>query len=104
MNGLWVWLAVVVGKGRAVYTHENGKKRIAHQVIPRASEAPGGKPRGFASMKRVIKTFIKPKSFLVFDGWKSTKKAVVRLGYKHAPCHSCQLLERHGDGVPHERC
>ena len=36
-------------------------------------------------MRAVIEKHIKPKSFLIFDGWKSSKSAVEQLGYRHAP-------------------
>ena len=36
-------------------------------------------------MKRVIMTHIKPKSFLMFDGWASSKAATEQLGFRHAP-------------------
>ena len=84
-NAVWLWLAVTVGHGNEVYTHENGKKRITWEVLPKACSAEGGKPRGLASMSAVIKKRIRKGSFLVFDGWRSSKFAVQRLGYRHAP-------------------
>ena len=36
-------------------------------------------------MKVTIKEFIAKKSFLVFDGWKSSKAAAESLGFRHAP-------------------
>jgi hypothetical protein len=36
-------------------------------------------------MRSVIKKYIHKKSFLVFDGWKASEKAVKDLGYQYAP-------------------
>jgi hypothetical protein len=84
-NGRWIWLAVTVGKGSQVYTHENGLKRVTFEILPQKEDAPSKKPRGVASMATVVHKHVKKGSFLIFDGWKASKKAVEDLGYRHAP-------------------
>ena len=86
-NGRWLFLAIPVGKGteRHSDTHENGKKRLAWEILPRRADAPKGKPRGFDSMKATVAECITKKPFLVFDGLTSVASAVQSLGYKHAP-------------------
>lgn len=84
-HALWVWIAVTVGRGKERFTHENGKKRVTFSVLPPSRAAPSKKPRGLKSISRVIKKHIKAKSFLVFDGWTSSKAAVERLQYRHGP-------------------
>ena len=81
----WLWLAVSCGHGKTVHTHENGMKKLAFALLPHKTVAPSKKPRGLISIKRTIQKHIKKKSFLVFDGWKSSKSATVQLGYRHAP-------------------
>ena len=85
VNARWLWMAVTVGKGRECYTHENGKKKVTFAFLPRRENAPHGSPRGLVSMTKVIKQHVKKRSFLVFDGWKSSVAAVKRLGYRSAP-------------------
>jgi hypothetical protein len=84
-NGRWIWLAVTVGKGSQVYTHKNGLKKIAFEILPHKEDAPSKKPRGVASMSAAVHRHVKKGSFLIFDGWKASKKAVQDLGYRHAP-------------------
>ena len=84
-NARWLWLCVTVGKGKECYTHENKKKRITFALLPRKDQAPSRRPRGLISMRNVIQSHIKKKTFLVFDGWKSSTAAVKQLGYRHAP-------------------
>ncbi len=84
-NGQWLWMAVSVGKGKTMYSHGDGTKSMTFAILPPRAQAPDGKPRGVESMAKVIKTHIKPKSFLVFDGWQQSAIAVKKLGYKHAP-------------------
>ena len=45
-------------------------------------------------MANVTKAHIKPKSFLVFDGWKASRAASERLGYRYAPPVSHSLAWR----------
>ena len=84
-NATWLWVGVLVGKGKEVYTHDNGKKKVTFRMLPRKSEAMSGKSRGFHEIKDTIKTYIKPQSKLVFDKWSATVSAVRALGYEHAP-------------------
>ena len=84
-NGRWLWLAVRVGIGSAVCTHENGMKRIAYRLLPRKSESKDGKPRGLEEIKDTIEAHIAKESLLVHDAWTSTETAVEELGYKHPP-------------------
>ena len=84
-NCRWLWMAVTVGKHRTKFTHENELKKVTFAILPRREEAPNRKPRGLRSMSKVIRSHIKRKTFLVFDGWKSSKAAVQKLGYRHAP-------------------
>lgn len=58
-NGMWVWLAVTVGKGSTRYTHAIGLKRITYCVLPRKNVAPQGRPRGAKSIRRAATKFIK---------------------------------------------
>ena len=84
-NGLWVWLAVTVGKGQQRYTHEEGTKRVTFFILPKPQDAPSGKPRGLESIAHVLETRINKGSHLVFDGWKASEAAAKRLGYRCAP-------------------
>jgi len=83
--GRWLWLAIAVGKGDEVYTHENHKKKVAFRLLPRASEAQEGKPRGLKEIKDTLQGAVRKKSILVYDGWTSTDAAVKELGYRHPP-------------------
>ena len=83
-HGRWLWAAVVVGKGKECWTHENGKKRFTFMLLPPAASAPRGKPRGLESIMQTLRLRVHPKSYLVFDKWKATVGAVERLGYQHA--------------------
>jgi transposase-like protein len=84
-TGRWLWMAVSVGCGKELYTHENQKKRVTFELLPRPEDAPQGKPRGLRSMAPVIKRHIKAKSFCIFDGWRTSKRAALDLGYRFAP-------------------
>ena len=75
-------MAVTVGRGRECYAR---KKKVALAALPRRENAPRGTPRGLVSMAAVIKQRVKKRSFLVFDGWKSSEAAVKRLGFRYAP-------------------
>ena len=85
LNARWLWMAVTVGQGRVRHTHGNGTKKLTFAFLPKAEDAPNKKPRGLKAMEAVIKKHIKPKSFLVFDGWKSSKRATTNLGVRCAP-------------------
>ena len=84
-NAIWLWLAVSVGKGVQKYTHANGMKKVAFRLLPKRSESENGQPRGFMEIKETIKVKVRKGSFLVFDKWLATVKAIKDLGFKHAP-------------------
>ena len=84
-TGLWLWAAIVVGKGNKRFTHGNNDKVFTFKLLPRQADAPHHKPRGLVSIKQTLQQRIHPKSFLVFDKWTSTVSAVQQLGYDHAP-------------------
>ena len=65
------------------WTHENGKKRFTFMLLPPAASAPRGKPRGLESIMQTLRLRVHPKSYLVFDKWKATVRAVERLGYQN---------------------
>ena len=83
--GYWLWVGVTVGKGKNVWTHGNGLKRVTFNLLPRPADAPDGKPRGAKALMKVIKTHIKTKTHLVFDKWSGTIKAVKDAGYHSKP-------------------
>ncbi|CAE7258973.1 unnamed protein product [Symbiodinium sp. CCMP2592] len=91
-NGAWLWLAVAVGKNKEIYTHDNGKKRITYRLLPSRKKAIKNKPRGFEEIQNTVEKHVAKGSYLVFDGWTATKKAVEALGYDYAP------------PVKHEKC
>ena len=84
-NSMWLWVGVIVGKGKELYTHPNKKKRVTFMLLPNKEEAPQGKPRGLESIQQVLRQRITKKTFLVFDKWLSTVSATKKLGYKSAP-------------------
>ena len=84
-NGRWLWLAIAVGKGKAVYTHGNQLKRVTYRLLPAAGDAQDRKPRGVAELGDTIRERVRKGSFLVYDGWKSTDSAVQAMGFRHAP-------------------
>ena len=84
-NGIWVWLGVSTGKGKNLYTHGNGLKRVAFRVLPHKVDAMQNEPRGFDEIKETLRTKVNEKSILIFDGWTSTKPAAEALGFKYAP-------------------
>ncbi|OLQ11051.1 hypothetical protein AK812_SmicGene5126 [Symbiodinium microadriaticum] len=81
-KGAWLWLAVAVGKNKEVYTHDNGKKRITYRLLPSRRTAIKNKPRGFEEIQKTVEEHVAKGSYLVFDGWTATKKAVKALGYE----------------------
>ena len=85
LNGKWLWLAVCVGRGNQVFTHENGLKKITYRLLPRTSQAVNNKPRGLYEIRDTLLSRIHKKSVLVFDGWTATTKAADQLGYAHPP-------------------
>ena len=95
-NGKWLWAAVAVGKGTELFTHENGKKLFTFRFLPKRADAKDDKPRGFHEIKDTIEKCINKGSFLVYDKWPSTVKAVRSLGYQHAPPinHSKEFRDR----------
>ena len=84
-NGRWLWGAVLVGHNKECYTHLNGKKKFTFKILPPASRAPHGKPRGLVSIRQTLQKRIHKKSFVVFDKWTSSVSAVRELGYRHSP-------------------
>eukprot|EP00972_Heterocapsa_arctica_P015836 2334497-Heterocapsa_arctica.AAC.1 len=63
-SGRWLWLAILVGKGKTVFTHENKLKTVAYRLLPCASEAQDRKPRGMAEMRDTIVSRIRKGSSL----------------------------------------
>jgi hypothetical protein len=88
-GSLWVFCAVEVGSVReGRKTHGAGTKRSVFSMLPDSTKAEDGKPRGWKSLKKVIKTHIKRKSHLVKDGWRGSTTAVEMcrdMGYKWLP-------------------
>ena len=44
-----------------------------------------GKPRGFDEIKATVQSHVAKGSYLVFDGWLATRKAVEASGHQYAP-------------------
>ena len=84
-SGKWLWLGIVVGRGKEVYTHENGKKRVTFRLLPKASEAADHKPRGLHEIESTLQMHVAKGSILVHDGWTATEAAVCSLGYQSPP-------------------
>ena len=84
-NGMWLWAAVSVGKGKKVYTHPNGLKRFTYCLLPHKSHAEGGEPRGHKELENTIASRVRKGSICVHDGWKGTAKALANLGFKSPP-------------------
>lgn len=84
-NGRWLWFAITVGKDNQVFTHDNGLKRVAFRLLPRRADAVEGTPRGLEDIASTLHDHVRRGTFLVHDGWTSTKSAVTSLGYKSAP-------------------
>lgn len=80
-----MWAAVLVGHGKEQFTHENGKKRFTFKLLPNATLAPEGKPRGITSFKNAIADRVRVGSFVDFDKWMASAAAIKALSYKHAP-------------------
>jgi hypothetical protein len=80
-NGKWLWVAVDVGCRKNPLTHANGGKRVTYRLLPRKSDAIDTMPRGLAEIKATLQSRVRESSFLVFDGWLSTRSAVRALGY-----------------------
>jgi hypothetical protein len=66
----WLWLAVQTGKdGQQPRSHKVGNKRVAMDVLPDASRAPKGKPRGEESLSKSFKAdFERAPKLLLMDG------------------------------------
>jgi hypothetical protein len=84
-NGKWLWVAVDVGRRKNPLTHANGGKRVTYRLLPRKSDAIDAMPRGLAEIKATLQSRVREGSFLVFDGWLSTRSAARALGYDCAP-------------------
>ena len=84
-SGLWLWLGVCVGEKKKVFTHKNRLKKITYRLMPSARRAVKGKPRGFDEIQATVQSKVAKGSFLIFDGWLATEKAVKSLGYRYAP-------------------
>ena len=57
-------------------------KRVAASVLDHPETAPGKKPRGAASISKVLSEHVKPGSKIASDGWISTTKAAKDNGLK----------------------
>ena len=76
----WLWLAVQTGKdGQQPRSHKDGSKKVAMDVLPDASQAPKGKPRGEESLTTVFKSKLRKGTKVTADGWKSTTKVAKKL-------------------------
>jgi hypothetical protein len=53
-SDLWLWAAVVVGKGEQLYTHGSWNKVFMFKLLPRKADAPNGKPRGLVSIRKKL--------------------------------------------------
>ena len=84
-TGRWRVLAVEVGKGTTIYTHDAKTKRVTYRLLPRAADAKEGMPRGLEEVKDTLEACVSKKAFVVHDGWTSSVEAVKQLGYKSAP-------------------
>ena len=73
------------GKGSQLYTHDNGLKRVSFRILPKKDDAIRQCPRGLEEIKRTLQAHVAKGSYLVFDKWLSTKKAVELVGFHHAP-------------------
>ena len=100
-NGIWLWLAVSVGKGTMRYTHANGLKKVAFRILPKKEDAKHKKPRGLEEIKTSLQQHVARGSFLIFDKWKATITAVARLGYRSAPPVNHKLGWRNPDTGHH---
>ena len=84
----WVWLGVQTGKdGQAPRTHASGTKRVAMEVPPSASQAPGKKPCGAEVLEKVLSTRLRSRTKLTADGWKATEKAASALQIPLKTCN-----------------
>ena len=85
-HGNQVWCAVECGSLKGgIKTHADGTKRSVFHWLPKSTKAPGGKPRGVESIKKVFVAHVRRKGALVADGWNPTAKAVRELGYRMPP-------------------
>jgi hypothetical protein len=83
-NGRWLWLGVLVGNKKNVYTHSNQKKQVTFRMMPKKDDAKSHRPRGLLEMKDTLEMRLNRNAFLVYDGWKATDSAANQLGYRHA--------------------
>ena len=60
-------------------------RSLTYRLLPSSKKAIKNKPRGFDEIKATVQKHVAKGSFLVFDGWRATEKAVNSLGYKYAP-------------------
>ena len=84
-NGAWLWLGVCVGNKKKNFTHDNKQKKVTYRLLPSSTKAMKNKPRGFEEIQDTVQSHVAKGSYLIFDGWTSTLKAVEALGYHHAP-------------------
>ena len=84
-NGAWLWLGVCVGNKKKNFIHDNKQKKVTHRLLPSSTKAMKNKPRGFEEIQDTVQSHVAKGSYLIFDGWTSTLKAVEALGYHHAP-------------------
>ena len=77
----WMWFGVDCGV-KQVKTHGKGTKRVAASVLDHPETALEKKPRGAASISKVLSEHVKPGSKIASDGWISTTKAAKEGGLK----------------------
>ena len=77
----WMWFGVDCGV-KQVKTHGKGTKRVAASVLDHPETALQKKPRGAASISKVLSEHVKPGSKIASDGWISTTKAAKDSGLK----------------------
>ena len=76
-----MWFGVDCGV-KQPKTHGKGTKRVAASVLDHPETALEKKPRGAASISKVLSEHVKPGSKIASDGWISTTKAAKDIGLK----------------------
>ena len=79
----WLWAAVECGsKSTGKKSHKLGNKRISMGLLPRAADAPDGKPRGTKSLTPVLRERVAKGSAIVADKWRATEAAAKKANLK----------------------
>ena len=79
----WLWAAVECGsKSTGKKSHKLGNKRISMGLLPRAADAPDGKPRGTKSLTPVLRERVAKGSAIVADKWLATEAAAKKANLK----------------------